>query len=163
SDVRHRFSRVAEHGADVEQLVTELAARFARRESSDIERIQQVLALAHTSGCLTNALVAHFGEQRAAPCGHCSGCASAPSATPPRVARPGLEPVLSDADRRALRALAADHPQALEEPRQLARFLCGLTSPATTRVRLTRNASFGLLAEHGFRSVMELAERTLAK
>src|SRR5690606_31954852 len=38
SDVRHRFSRVAGAGDDVEALVAELAARFARREASDIER-----------------------------------------------------------------------------------------------------------------------------
>src|SRR5690606_24865077 len=79
SDVRHRFSRVAGAGDDVEALVAELAARFARREASDIERIHQVLELARAPGCVTNALVAHFGERRAAPCGHCSGCAAAAS------------------------------------------------------------------------------------
>ena len=41
-----------------------------------IDRTQaaQVVALVHTPTCLTNALVAHFGEERSAPCGHCSSC-----------------------------------------------------------------------------------------
>jgi ATP-dependent DNA helicase RecQ len=161
SDVRHRFSRVEGVAADVEPLVAELNARFARREASDIERIRQVLALARSSGCLTNALVAHFGQRRAAPCGHCSGCARTSAAEPaqPEPAQP--EPALSAADQQALHELMLEQPRALEEPRQLARFLCGLTSPAVSRARLARHACFGILAERSFVQVLRLCERLL--
>jgi ATP-dependent DNA helicase RecQ len=173
SDVRHRFSRV-EAAPDREQLVAELRGRFERREAKEIERLQHVLRLVHTPGCQTNALVAYFGELRAAPCGHCSGCqasgaSTGPSSAPrsPSSAR-GREPLSSDpperepdaastVDRQALRELAAAHPRALGETRQLARFLCGLTSPATTRARLSRHALFGSLAERRFGQVMALA------
>src|SRR5690606_31853444 len=116
--------------------------------------------------CVTNALVAHFGERRAAPCGHCSGCAAAASGalgrpTPASVQAP--EPSLTGSAREAVLALVREHPQALEEPRQLARFLCGLTSPATTRARLARHPSFGALAEHRFGAVLGLAERLLGE
>ncbi len=60
-------------------------------------------------------------------------------------------------DRAALRGLALAHPHALGDPRQMARFLCGLTSPATTRARLSRHALFGALAEHRFAQVMAWA------
>jgi ATP-dependent DNA helicase RecQ len=173
ADVRHRFSRVDGAPADVEPLVAELAARFARREASDIERIGQVLALTRSPGCLTNELVAHFGELRAAPCGHCSGCARRGSKAP-EMASPALpsvqpagapsaqaEPALAAADQQALRELVLEHPRALQEPRQLARFLCGLTSPATSRARLTRQPSFGIFAERSFVQVASFCERLL--
>jgi ATP-dependent DNA helicase RecQ len=185
SDVRHRFSRGAE-AADADQLVAELAARFARREAKEVERIAQVLALVHTRGCQTNALVAHFGELRAAPCGHCSRCraggasegssasatsasanpasATSASASPTVTPSPPGRAELSGApfvDRGDLRALADAHPRALGEPRQLARFLCGLTSPATTRARLSRHALFGALAERRFVQVVDYAAGVL--
>ncbi len=164
SDVRHRFSRVAGASADLELLVGELAARFARREASDVERIQQVLSLVRAPGCQTNALVAHFGERRDAPCGHCSACAApANGAAAARHAFAAAPPSLLaraplGADQQAaLRDLVRNNGRALEEPRQLARFLCGLSSPATTRARLTRQPLFGALAEHPFAQVMRLA------
>jgi len=163
SDVRHRFSRVGGDPVAIEALVAELAARFARREASDVQRIAQVVALVHTPTCLTNALVAHFGEQREAACGHCSVCTG--SGRSSGVAAPGAgpgAPELPAADRRALQELASEHPRALEEPRQLARLLCGLTSPATTRARLTRHRLFGALAEHPFADVMRLAASLVA-
>lgn len=52
--------------------------------------------------------------------------------------------------------LAAAHPEALGEPRQRARFLCGITSPAATRSRLNRHALFGALREDRFRRVLDL-------
>ena len=166
SDVRHRFSRVAGAPAEVGSLVAELTARFARREASDIERIRQVLGLVRTPGCQTNALVAHFGEQRAAPCGHCSGCTASVAvrvgaSSPRSSSEPAPGPSLGAAREQALRVLAREHPRALEEPRQLARFLCGLSSPATTRARLTRHPLFGALAEQPFAGVMRLAEQLL--
>ena len=57
--------------------------------------------------------------------------------------------------------MAQSHPQAVGEPRQLARFLCGLTNPATSKARLSRHALFGVLAERRFAQVMSFAEAVL--
>jgi ATP-dependent DNA helicase RecQ len=50
--------------------------------------------------------------------------------------------------------LVAAHPAALGEPRQQARFLCGLSSPALTAARLGRHALFGALDEYPFPEVL---------
>ena len=50
--------------------------------------------------------------------------------------------------------LRAEHPAELGQPRQLARFLCGLSSPATTRARLSRHELYGALAAHRFAAVL---------
>jgi ATP-dependent DNA helicase RecQ len=52
--------------------------------------------------------------------------------------------------------VAENHP-ALTSPRQLARFLCGMSSPATTRARLTRHPACGLLADLPFAEVLAIA------
>jgi ATP-dependent DNA helicase RecQ len=95
-----------------------------------------------------NELVGYFGEPRVEPCGHCSFCLEGvaqqlPAAEP----SPGLDALV---DRRALDALAAMHPGALAAARQRARFLCGITSPATTRAKLTREELFGTASECRF-------------
>ena len=56
--------------------------------------------------------------------------------------------------RAALQALVDEQPEALGDPRQQARFLCGLTSPATGRARLGRHALFGALDAHPFAEVL---------
>jgi ATP-dependent DNA helicase RecQ len=38
----------------------------------------------------------------------------------------------------------------------LARFLCGITSPAVTRARLGRHADFGALSEFPFQKILEM-------
>ena len=43
---------------------------------------------------------------------------------------------------------------ALRAPRQVARFLCGITSPATSRDRLTGNDTFALLEKLPFNDVL---------
>jgi ATP-dependent DNA helicase RecQ len=160
SDVRHRFTRTAS-APDLEQLVMDLKTRFERREAKEVQRIAEVLRLVNTTECLSNALVAHFGEQRDGPCGHCSRC-RAPSGHPAAlVAMREDAPGAVSLDRAELRALAQAHPKALGEVRQLARFLCGLTSPATTRARLSRHALFGVLAERRFAGVLSFAETVL--
>ena len=58
----------------------------------------------------------------------------------------------------ALAALRDNHPEALGAPRQQARFLAGITSPATSRAKLTKDAVFGSLAERRFAEILAWCE-----
>ena len=60
--------------AQLEQLVHLLMERLMQREAREIARLHEILRLATHDGCQTNWLAAYFGEERAAPCGHCSWC-----------------------------------------------------------------------------------------
>jgi ATP-dependent DNA helicase RecQ len=55
-------------------------------------------------------------------------------------------------------ALWANHPAALGAPRQQARFLAGITSPATSRAKLTKDSVFGSLSERWFADVLAWCE-----
>jgi len=50
----------------------------------------------------------------------------------------------------------------LESSRSVARFLCGMTSPALTRAKLSRHASFGKHSAIPFGNVMEQIENSIS-
>jgi len=149
ADVRQRFT-LLEQPPSLDELRDRLAERFDRREQSEAERIQRVVALVERDGCQVQSLVGYFGETRADPCGHCTYCLTGAAQSLPE---PGTARAL-DLDRTTLDELTAEHPTALGTPRQRARFLCGLTSPATTKAKLSRHALFGALAEQRFADVL---------
>jgi ATP-dependent DNA helicase RecQ len=151
SDTRQRFTRLV-HDPDPEALADELAARFARREAAEIERVGRVAELVGMAGCQTNALLAYFGEERAEPCGHCSFCET--GVATPLPGGPVALPIDRAVDRRTFLDLCAAHPDALRSPRQRARFLCGLSSPAVSRAKLGRHPLFGALEDRPFTDVL---------
>jgi ATP-dependent DNA helicase RecQ len=62
---------------------------------------------------------------------------------------------ISLSDLQAVKELRTEGHAALRGERALARFLCGISSPATTRDRLTRHDAFGLLEGIPFQLVLE--------
>jgi ATP-dependent DNA helicase RecQ len=152
SGVRQGY-RLKKDPGDLSALANRLIARFLKREQADLDRLRKVMALAETPGCLTVGLVAHFGETMA-PCGHCDRCRGVPVRPVPR----SIPPAPTEEDWAVLRELIRSRPSALGTARQLARFLCGLTSPATTREKLTRHDAFGLFAHLPFSEVLAIAE-----
>jgi ATP-dependent DNA helicase RecQ len=155
SEVRQRFTRLVAD-PDVGALAAELMERFARREEQEVRRIQDTVDLATSPSCLTNRLLAHFGEVREAPCGHCTFCETGEARVFPPLPEP--RPIAESVDARELRAVRDAHRDALGEPRQLARFLCGLSSPATGKARLGRHPLNGALEDRRFADVLAWCE-----
>jgi ATP-dependent DNA helicase RecQ len=160
ADTRQRYT-VLDRPASTGELVDRLAERFNRREQAETARIERVVSLITHDGCQVNELVGYFGEAREEPCGHCSFCLNgAPQRLPEAAAPPPLDAVV---DETALAALQAENPEALRLPRQSARYLCGITSPATSRARLTREPLFGVVTDRSFGEVFEWCERELER
>lgn len=155
SGTRQRYV-VTRRPADPDKLARELMARFIEREGRDLERIRQMLELASDPHCLTKRLLAYFGEE-AGPCGHCGPCLGEEPCVPhpfhPRKPR--------ERSLKKLEALLAEGLPQLSTPRRLAKFLCGLGSPAT--VRLKEHEAFGLFERVPFRMVLGLAEQAMGK
>lgn len=154
SGVRHRFRLLPGAGARSPSEVAQwLAGLFLQREEKDLGRLQQVLDLAEESGCLTRHLLAYFGEGLSADCGHCENCLAPPGKSIPLPRRAPSQ--LSPDDREVISELAARKLPPLRSTRQMARFLCGITSPATSRDRLGGNPLFGKFAEVPFLDVLK--------
>ena len=135
--------------------------RFFGREEAETARLRQVLDLVTHAGCQWNFLTAHFGEKRASPCGQCTYCRTRQrQKLPPRAA--AVPPLPDGLDVAALASVRATHPEALGEPRQVARFLCGLSSPALTKAKLSRHPLFGSCEERPFGDVLRWCEANAA-
>ena len=149
--VRHGF-RVLKKPVDQKLLVETLIGRFGQREDQDIARIQSVVDLVESPGCLTQTILRYFGEQRDA-CGHCDRCGGATGQPLPRTGA-----ALSAADRQAIGSVMAERKPALGSPRQLTRFLCGVSSPATSKAKLRSHPQFGRLQQVPFTEVLAAVE-----
>jgi ATP-dependent DNA helicase RecQ len=149
SGVRKGYRRLSSQ-ADPQALVE----RFRLREQRDLARLEEMQRLTHSPGCTARALLAYFGETLEQDCGVCGNCQGrAPQVDFPRA---------SEADAESLQrveTLIKQRHASLRHPRQLARFLCGLTSPATSAARLGKHPDFGLLADLPFQRVLALVEQ----
>jgi ATP-dependent DNA helicase RecQ len=159
ADVRQRFTLLGLPESAAE-LVDRLLERFARRERAETTRIENVLALVIHDGCQVCELVGYFGETRAEPCGHCSHCLTGRAQRLPE-AEP-KPPIETSVDVDAFAELRNNYPDALATPRQQARFLAGITSPATSRAKLARDPLFGSLAERRFADVLAWCQAPLS-
>ena len=153
SGIRQGY-RMKKDPGDLRELADRLDAQFKKRENADLARLHEVLTLAEQPGCLTAFVTAHFGEKLAAPCGHCDRCRGISPQPVPRTRHAAP----SDEDLLAIQDLREQRLAPLKTPRQLARFLCGITSPAVTRARLSRHDAFGLLEHLPFGEVLALTE-----
>ena len=155
SGARLGFRRLDTGQRDLDALKQDIGQRFLMREENDCRRIDEVIGLIQHQGCKTRHLLQYFGEDLDEDCGHCSFCTGKSGAEWPEAEQEWHEPDQEIIAR--LNQLRQDHPDALATPRQVARFLCGISSPRLIRARLTRDSMFALLSEQRFKRVMEWA------
>ena len=139
--VRNRYRRL--RGVEDQNALTEtLHERMLEREERELARLQEVLEWACEESCQSSALGAHFGEPLNEPCGHCSACqGERPAPTFPESTSPTVDEALWQQAQEVQR----QHVDVLGDPRALARWLCGVSSPKLTRARLTRHPLFGAM------------------
>lgn len=146
---RQRFRRLQD-AVDIPALCKQLEDTFHLHEHMEIARIESMLAYVQNDSCLTARLLDYFGEQ-IEPCGHCGIClGDAPARLHER-----RHASIESRDLAGFDELAGRHAPALARPRQQARFLCGLNSPAVSATRgLRGNPLFGRCAEVPFAEVL---------
>lgn len=167
SGVRHGYV-VLRPPDDLDALCRTLSERFQKRERRDIARTRRVLQYARNADCLTQDLLSYFGEERGR-CGHCGQCERpAPEGSSARVPcpqRPETRSIpagpvaFSTSQAASVRSLLAEKHEALASARQMTRFLCGLSSPATSRARLRAHPLFGLFESIAFHDVLTFVAR----
>lgn len=150
----------------LEQIADQLHQRLVQREQAEVARLDDVFSLANATGCLAARLSQHFGETLDQPCGRCTHCLGdgpwnlagnlAGNFTAEGGHSDQTAPArgLGSSVKTALDKLARQHPDLLSDPRNQARFLCGLSSPAFTRARLSRDPSYGVCEQIPFRRVL---------
>jgi ATP-dependent DNA helicase RecQ len=155
SGARYRYRRLRVP-SDMTALAKSLHARSVDRERQEIARIGQVVELAEHPGCQVALLCQYFGETRIEPCGHCTRCLGHDRVAMPyeRSAPPLDETILT-----AALAVKRENPTVLADPVVMARWLCGITSPALTKSKLSSHRLFGALGQQSFPQLRERLER----
>ncbi|MFM4733018.1 RecQ family ATP-dependent DNA helicase [Aeromonas salmonicida] len=147
--------RVLRQDVDINALADELYVLFEKKELSELARLQALLAFFTSSHCLSQELARYFADEQApGQCGHCSVCRGEVAVLPPL-------PTLTLPNEKGLRAwcdplIALCHTR---HPRILTRFLCGIATPLTSRVKAKSLAGFGQLAAHPFAEVLAAVSR----
>jgi len=150
SHLRHAYELAPEGERNVAAIARRIVERFESREAGEIERLNLVVNLCESASCIPQTLITYFGDE-IEPCGNCGACLGTfKGGSLPAAKRSEID--LEQAD--AIRQVKNQNIPVLREPRQLARFFCGLSSPGTTRKRLNREDNFGLLNEVPFLDVL---------
>lgn len=154
----YRNMNAVHNAQDLQSLLETLYRLFAEREARDITRIQSILAYANNPNCLSQQLIEYFGET-ASPCGICSHCRA--QACGEAVVQVGtlVVPEITASQLELIAGVRGERHAALQQVRQLARFLCGLPSPATARSSLRQHKAFGALEHLGFQQLLALAKQ----
>ena len=143
--------RMLQRPQEPQALTARMEEQFRVREQRDIQRLQKVCDWAEGKGCYQQALVSYFGERLPEPCGQCSHCKGEHW---PMTARHRRVP-----DAAVIQAVRQEGHGALATPRQLARFLCGISSPRASRARLGRHSAFAALIDAPFADVLAACEK----
>jgi ATP-dependent DNA helicase RecQ len=153
SDLVHGYRKLKSID-DAKTLADELHERLTKRETSEVDRLDEFFKLALATSCQPQSLSKHFGESTE-PCGECTACLGDGPWTIPKQ---GFRSIGSSA-LKLLEEVSSEYPDRFVHPRDQARFLCGLTSPGFTRARLSRHPSFGICDRIPFSDVLEQVVR----
>ncbi len=146
---------------DADALSAELYGYFKQHETSEITRINRMLALFESSECLSYRLADYFGDRQAPQrCGHCSVCQG-------HVAQLPEPPLLAPLDEVDVADRCADFSQRYRQsknsppsPECLTRFLCGISVPLFTRLKARGVPGFASLEAYPYAEVRERVVRS---
>jgi len=128
---------------------------FLQKERSELARLQAMLDFFTSSECLSHRLARYFADEAApARCGHCSVCRGQVAVLPPQpqLAMPNEAGIRTWCDPLIAKTDAAD-------TRVLTRFLCGIATPLTSKVKAKSMTGFGQLAAHPFAKVLAAVQQ----
>ena len=141
---------------DIQQISEKMFRLFEDKERHEIKRIHEMLAFFESEDCLSRRLAAYFGEHLGEEnCGHCSVCKQG-KVTIEHTSE--LSP-LADAD---FEKLTRDFRTAIAEQwsiSKVTKFLCGIYTPAFSRIKVKSIPHFGSLERYPFQDVMHWAQQ----
>ena len=158
---RPRYAYELNSEGDIQrvQLVASLVEAFRQREANEIERIETVVRFCQSGECFTRQLLEYFGEPMQEDCGTCGNCVDSERRS--HELPTDLVDDISAEQVAIMQEVAAEKRVPLRQSRQLTRFLCGLSSPAATRARLSRHDHYGVLESVPFQTVLAQVETML--
>ncbi|PIQ25325.1 recombinase RecQ [bacterium (Candidatus Blackallbacteria) CG17_big_fil_post_rev_8_21_14_2_50_48_46] len=142
---------------DPPALTETISDLFRAKEAQEIGRIAQMLAFFRSADCLSRQLAAYFGEDLKQACGHCSVCLTGPIELP----EPAGQALPDTQILAEMTAEAAEKLGVQDSVSQRSKFLCGIATPLSSRLKLKQLPHFGALESLPYAQVREQIARLL--
>lgn len=143
---------------NVDGLAACLYQQFSIKECSEIERINFLVSFFGSHRCLSLQLAQYFSDANAvSTCGHCSVCLNHIAILP----EPDYLTPLAEYDFQLTCGEAISKLQRHTSAVLLTRFLCGLTTPLFTKLKMRPVKGFALFERYRFKEVMAWVEQHL--
>ncbi|KZP04151.1 ATP-dependent DNA helicase [Athelia psychrophila] len=145
--------------AEIDKLANAMFARIKESEEGAVRKLRQVIDFATGDDCIAQALAEYFGDADAVPgglCGICTFCTTGEAVT-------FTPQAVTSANAAKIRAILNACPKR-DDPRLLARFAFGITSPRLTIGKWsTANPLFGSMVEVDFDVLVEAFDKECQK
>ncbi|WP_305419159.1 RecQ family ATP-dependent DNA helicase [Photobacterium leiognathi] len=139
--------KITNHQFDIELESEALYQLFQQKENSEIKRIESMVDFFESKTCLSHQLAHYFADHHAPEqCGHCSVCRGKSITLPPL-------PTLPDVSDQVLTQWCDQFINACDIAPSVAaitRFLNGMTTPLTTKIKAKQFDGFGQLEAYPF-------------
>lgn len=140
-----------------QELVTILYDLFIQKEHSEINRIQSMIQFFQSEQCLSYALAGYFSDFNAPQeCHHCSVC----NGNIARLTKDELQPI----DKLQIIQWIQTYQQATVQmlsSKAISRFLCGLTTPLSTKLKANQMEGFGKLERYPFSEIDNIVQEII--
>ncbi len=147
--VRNRYT-ILKQPETAEILANELSVDALERQEREIQRLQQVVDWIGLAQCQTSALCERFDQPLEKDCGHCGYCENGCGVVLNELANKAVASAVIE----AARELQSEKPEVLATNTDVARVLCGLSSPAISKAKLAKHDLFGSCSEIAFATVL---------
>ncbi|HBM14863.1 MAG TPA: recombinase RecQ [Lentisphaeria bacterium] len=142
---------ITDRDFDIDAVGAKMSLLFKNKEHNEIQRITQMISFLESNSCLSRKLAEYFGEViNKDCCGHCSFCQSGQTHITQSTQLPSLQTLsykdLADA---FIKSAGTDNYTVTNT----ARFLCGISSPVFTKLKVKSLNSFGSLEKYPFQKV----------
>jgi ATP-dependent DNA helicase RecQ len=135
---------------NTKEIAERMHALFVEKEKHDIDRIHNMILFFESSTCLSKNLANYFNETLPfEKCGHCSVCNKGKSTIQKSITLKPLEDFCCSDISTEFEISTEDQFSVLN----LTKFLCGITTPLSTKLRLRKLKYFGVFEKYSFSEV----------
>lgn len=148
--------KVVQSELDLNAETQRLHQLFTQKETSEINRLNEMLDFFQSQTCLSHTLATYFGDDNApAHCGHCSVCQGQVAHLPV----PKLPPLPNSEQLQVLtQSLQAQSTESLSI-HTLACFLSGISTPLLNKLKAKKQPGFAKLEQQRFSQIIEALKK----
>lgn len=140
---------------DIHTQSEQLTELFKIKENNEVERLAQMLNFFEADTCLSSRLASYFADDKApTKCGHCSVCRGEIASLPGHI----VDPIDEEVAQQWISEFLANATQLITDE-AIARFLSGIATPLSTKMKASKMMGYGKLEQYPFSKTLQLVQR----